>query len=91
MGWDTDTVVILADHLDTPEMIEKFAEMVVMIRENALSIDTGVYSDVVDSDRSGNEASEEGGGAAGGGGEAQAVDAARSGGSVLCVCVLFEV
>jgi hypothetical protein len=46
VGWDTDTVVILTDQFDAPEMEGKFAELVTIIRENALSIDTSIRSDV---------------------------------------------
>lgn len=46
MGWDTDTVVILTDHFEAPEMEGKFGELVAIIRENALSIDTSFRSDV---------------------------------------------
>ena len=46
VGWDTDTVVILTDQFDEPSMEGKFDEVVKIIRENALSIDTSVHSDV---------------------------------------------
>jgi len=44
VGWDTDTVVILTGELDSPEMQEKFVEIVSIIHENALSIDTSTHS-----------------------------------------------
>lgn len=46
VGWDTDTVVILTDQLDAPSMEGKFSELVTIIRENALNIDTSVHSDI---------------------------------------------
>jgi hypothetical protein len=45
MGWDTDTVVILTDEFESSEMEGKFGELVDIIRENALLIDTSFRSD----------------------------------------------
>jgi hypothetical protein len=42
VGWDMDTVVILTEQLDAPEMEGKFDPIVAIIRENALSIDTSI-------------------------------------------------
>jgi hypothetical protein len=46
MGWDTDTVIILTEQLDAPEMGGKFGELVAIIRENALNIDTSFRTDI---------------------------------------------
>ena len=40
MGWQTDTVVILCDHLSDAIMREKYESLIALILENCLAIDT---------------------------------------------------
>lgn len=40
LGWDANTVVILADDLNSENLADKYDELIKMIKENSLAIDT---------------------------------------------------